>query len=149
MSSTAMSLSIQAESRTVNSVSFPLRALGTVAAAVAANALFYFLGGALVTYDPEFVVLANVSGAIIFTLAAAVVAVLVYAALRQWTQHAAGIFKGISAVVFIVTLIPDFTYIPTVPGSSNDQTAILVLMHVVAAAVIVPMLTATARSQSR
>jgi hypothetical protein len=47
----------------------------------------------------------------------------------------------ISVVVFIVTLIPDFTYIPTVPGATNEQTAILVMMHVVAAAVIVPMLT--------
>ena len=41
----------------------------------------------------------------------------------------------------MVTLIPDFTYIPTVDGASNPQTAVLVAMHVIAAAVIVGMLT--------
>ena len=47
------------------------------------------------------------------------------------------------------TLIPDFTYIPTVPGASNAQTAVLVLMHVVAAAVIVRLLTSTPGRQAR
>jgi 8-oxo-dGTP pyrophosphatase MutT (NUDIX family) len=55
----------------------------------------------------------------------------------------AGIFTVISAITFVVTLIPDFTYIPTVPGSSPAQTAILVLMHVIAATVIVRLLTST------
>ena len=38
------------------------------------------------------------------------------------------------AVVFVVSLIPVFTYIPTVPGATDAQTAILVMMHVIAAA---------------
>ena len=59
------------------------------------------------------------------------------------------IFTVISAIVFVVTLIPDFTYIPTVPGSSNGQTAILVLMHVIAASVIVRLLTGTPARQPR
>jgi hypothetical protein len=125
------------------------RGLGIVVAAVLANALFYFLGGALVAYDPEFVVLANVSGAVIFTVVPAIVAVLLYAALLRFTRHPAGIFSVIAAIVFVVTLIPDFTYIPTLPGSSAEQTAILVLMHVIAAGVIVRMLTAPARPQVR
>jgi hypothetical protein len=33
------------------------------------------------------------------------------------------------------------TYIPTVPGATSGQTAILMVMHVVAASVIVWMLT--------
>ena len=49
----------------------------------------------------------------------------------------------------MVTLIPDFTYIPTVPGASNGQTAILVLMHVIAASVIVRLLTSTPARQPR
>jgi len=49
----------------------------------------------------------------------------------------------------VVTLIPDFTYIPTVPGASNGQTAILVLMHVIAASVIVRLLTSTPARQPR
>jgi hypothetical protein len=95
------------------------------------------------------VVLANVSGTIVMTLTAAVVAVLLYTALRRFTRTPARIFKATAAVVFVVTLVPDFTYIPTVPGSSDAQTAILVLMHVVAACVIVPMLTSADRSPAR
>lgn len=54
----------------------------------------------------------------------------------------------IAAVVFVIATIPDFTYIPTVPGATGGQTAILVLMHI-AAAVIVRMLTTLAHPQAR
>jgi hypothetical protein len=148
MSSVASSLSLSAASN-VRQMPFALVGLCTVVAAVAANTLFYFIGSALVAYDPEFVVLANVSGTIIFTLAPAIVAVLLYAALRRFSRHPARIFSIVSAIVFVVTLIPDFTYIPTVPGSTNAQTAILVTMHVVAACVIVRMLTSSESSPTR
>ena len=145
MSSTAMSLSVRAASHTGSRARFALQGIGTVVAAVGANALFYFVGSAVVAYDPEFLPLANVSGAIIFTVMPAIVAVLLYAGLRRFTRHPARIFTVISAIVFVVTLIPDFTYIPTVPGSTSAQTAILVMMHAVAAAVIVRMLTTSTR----
>jgi hypothetical protein len=121
---------------------------GTVLAAVAANALFYFVAGAVVVYNSEFLPLASVGGAIIMTLAPAIGAVVLYAALLRFTRHPARIFTIISALVFIISLIPVFTYIPTVPGVTNAQTAILVLMHVVAASVIVALLTSIRRTQS-
>jgi tryptophan-rich sensory protein len=80
------------------------------------------------------------------TVAPAIVAVLVYAALLRFTRRPAQIFTIISAVVFVISLIPVFTYIPTVPGVTNEQIAILVLMHVVAAVVIVRMLTSIRRT---
>ena len=115
--------------------------LATIVAATLANALVYVAGDAVVGYNPDFVILSNVSGVVIITLAAAVVAVLLYGALRRWTGNPARIFAVISAIVFVVTTVPDFTYIPGVEGASNGQIAVLVLMHVTAAAVIVPMLT--------
>ena len=124
-------------------------ALATVVAAVLANVLVYFVGDAVVGYDPDFVVLANVSGAVIFTFAAAAVAVLLYGVLLRWTANPVRNFNVISAVVFVVTTVPDFTYIPGVEGASNGQTAVLVLMHVVAAAVIVGMLTKLANPRGR
>jgi FlaA1/EpsC-like NDP-sugar epimerase len=149
MSTSALSLSAPTQSHVVHRAGFARVGIGTVIAAVVANALFYFIGAALVTYDPEFLPLADVSGAIIMTLGPAIVAVLLYAGLRRFTRHPARIFTIISAVVFVVTLIPDFTYIPTVPGSTSAQTAILVMMHVVAAGVIVRMLTMSDRSPAR
>jgi steroid 5-alpha reductase family enzyme len=146
MSSIAMSLSVRPVSRTFSWARFALLGLGTVVAAVAANTLFYFVGSAVVDYDPEFLPLANVSGAIIFTMVPAIVAPLLYAGLLRFTRHPARIFTTISAIVFVVTAIPDLTYIPTVPGSTPAQTAILVMMHVVAASVIVRMLTTARRT---
>jgi tryptophan-rich sensory protein len=149
MSSIATSASVPAESRARNRGRFALVGLGTIVAAVLANVLVYLIGSAVVGYDPRFLPLANVSGAILFTLVPAIVAVLLYAALLRFARHPARVFTVIAAVVFVVTLIPDFTYIPTVPGATGGQTAVLVLMHVVAAGVIVGLLTTRARPQAR
>ena len=120
---------------------FALVGLGTVAAAVIANLLVYALGSAVVGYDPEFIVLANPSGTILFTVVPAIVAVLLYAVLMRFSGNPARIFTNIAVVVLIVSLIPDLIYIPSVPGATSGQTAILMVMHVVAASVIVWMLT--------
>jgi len=133
----------------VNRSRFISVAVATVVAATLANTLVYFIGAALVGYDPQFVVLGNVIGIGIFTLVPAIVAALLYAVLLRATRHPARVFTIIAAAVFVVTLIPDFTYIPTLPGATGGQTAVLVLMHAVAAAVIVGMLTTLTRPQSR
>jgi hypothetical protein len=156
--STRNARSVPAQARGFTWGRYALRGLVTVVAAVLANTLFYYVGGTLVAYDPDFVVLSNPGGAIIFTVVPAIVAVLMYAGLVA-SPVTPGIFTVISAIVFVVTLIPDFTYIPIVPGSSNAQTAILVLMHVIAAGVvlmhviaagvIVRLLTSTPGRQAR
>src|SRR5918997_1702027 len=145
MSSIALTSSLSSsepeESRPVSRGRFALVGLGTVAAAVIANLVVYALGSVVVGYDPQFVVLANASGTILFTVVPAIVAVLLYAALMRFTSNPARIFTNIAVVVLIVSLIPDLTYIPSVPGATSGQTAILMLMHVVAAGVIVWTLT--------
>src|SRR5215204_1642342 len=142
MSSIALtSSSVPMASSPVSWGRFALVGLGTVAAAVIANLLVYALGSAVVGYDQEFIVLANPSGTILFTVVPAIVAVLLYAVLMRFTNNPARIFTNIAIVVLILSLIPDLTYIPTVPGATSGQTAILMVMHVVAASVIVWMLT--------
>jgi hypothetical protein len=148
MSAIATSLSAQPGSRSVNRPHFALVGAGTVVAAVVANALFYFVCSALVAYDPEFLPLASVGGAIIMTLGPAIIGVLLYAALRRFTRHPARIFAIVSAIALIVSFVPVFTYIPTVPGATDAQIAVLFLMHVVAAAVIVCLLTLPERSRA-
>jgi hypothetical protein len=147
MSSAAM-LSANGSARSIDWGRFALVGLATVIAAVAANVLVYFIGSALVGYDPQFVVLANVSATILFTVVPAIVAVLLYALLLRFTDNPTRNFTIIAAVVLVASLIPDITYIPTVPGASIGQTAILMVMHVVAAVVIVWMLTTLTRPQS-
>ena len=143
MSSIALSSSSHTPvaSPTVSRGRFALVGVGTVAAAVIANLLVYALGSVVVGYDPGFIVLANASGTILFTVVPAIVAVLLYAVLTRFTSNPARIFTNIAVVVLIVSLIPDLTYIPSVPGATPGQTAVLMLMHVVAAGVIVSALT--------
>ena len=149
MSSTAMSLSSSAAvaSPAVSRGRFALIGLGTVAAAVIANLLIYLFGSVVVGYDPKFVILADASGTILFTVVPAVVAVLLFAALMRFTRNPARIFTNIAVVVLILSLIPDLIYIPSVPGATTGQTAVLMVMHVVAAVVIVSVLTTQTRSQ--
>ena len=139
----------QPASRTPRRGRYALISLATVAAAVLANVVVYYLGALLVGYHPDFMILANPSGIALFTVVPAIVATLVYAALRRFARRPARTFAIISAVVFIVTTIPDFTYIPSVPGATAGQTAILVLTHVVAATVIVGMLTRLSPPRAR
>jgi len=149
MSSIASYTSAQSESRSIARGRFARIGLATVVAAVIANTLFYYICSPFVHFDAEFKVLTNPSGAIIFTLVPAIVAVLLYAALLRYNSNPVRTFNIISAVVLVVSVIPDVTYIPTVPGSSNGQTAVLILMHIIAAAVITPMLTTLARPHAR
>ena len=101
----------------------------TIGASVLANAVFFYLAQVAVQYDPAFLPLGNVSAPIIFTVFPAVVAALLYAGLLQFVRkHAAMVFTVISSITFVVTLIPDFTYIPTVDGVSNAEIAVLVVM---------------------
>lgn len=149
MASIALTSPASAVSRSSKRGRFALVGLGTIVAAVLANVVVYALGSVTVGYDPQFVVLANASGAIIFTVFPAIVAVLLYAALLRFARRPARTFSIIAAVVFVVTLIPDFTYIPTVPFATTGQTITLMLMHVVAATVIVGLLTNFARPKAR
>ena len=99
---------------------FALVGLGTIAAAVLANVLVFYVGGA-----------------VIFTVVPAIGAVLLYAALLRFARRPTFIFAIVAAVTFVATLIPDFTYAPTFPGATGGQIAVLVAMHVVAAVVLV------------
>ena len=145
MSSIAFSSSEPEASRSLSWGRFALIGLATVVAAVLANVLVYFIGSAVVGYDPQFIVLANVSATILFTVVPAIVAVLLYAILLRFSSNPTRIFTILAVVVLIISLIPDLAYIPSVPGASTGQTAFLMLMHVVAAGVIVWMLTTLTR----
>lgn len=128
---------------------YALVGLATIVAAVLANVVFYYLARTVVDYKPDFVVLTSVAGIAMFTFVPAVGAVLLYAALRRFTSNPVRIFHVIAALFFVVSVIPDFMYIPTVDGASNGQTAVLVMTHVIAYAVIVGMLTTLARPEPR
>lgn len=136
------------ESQRIDWARFPLVGLGTIAAALIANLLVYSIAGLFVSYHPQFPPLATPGGTIVFTIVPAVIAVIVYALLLRFTRTPERIFTTLAAIVLVGSWIPDLTYIPTVPGASTGQTVVLMLMHLVAAVVIVGMLTKLARPSS-
>lgn len=76
--------------------------------------------------------------AVIFLTTVGVVgAVAVYLFLRRLTSRPDRNFVAIAAVVLLVSIVPDFTYIPAQPGGSVTAGAVLALMHVAAAAIVV------------
>jgi hypothetical protein len=151
MSANAASLSTTFRSTDIASSAFTWSryartALFTIGASVAANAALFFVAQVGVQYDPAFLPLGNVSAPIVFTVFPSVMAALLYAGLLQFVRkHAALVFTVVSAVTFVVTLVPDFTYIPTVDGVSNAEIAVLVVMHAIAAAIITRGLTSVRR----
>ena len=120
-------------------------ALATIALTTLANAAVYFLADIFVHYHPDFLILTDVTATVFTTGIAGVVASLLYAGLLRFTANPVRNFSVVAAVVFVVTTVPDFTYIPTVEGASTAQASVLALMHVVAAAIITAMLTKLAR----
>ena len=120
-------------------------ALATTVFATLANVAVYFLADLFVQYHPDFLILQDVTATVFTTAVAAVVASLVYAGLLRFTANPARNFSIVSAVVFVVTTVPDFTYIPGVEGASTAQASVLALMHVVAATIITGTLTKLAR----
>jgi hypothetical protein len=149
-SSTVKSSTFVPETSRVSSRSqYAIIGIATAVAAGLANMLVYFIGSAFVSYDSDFVELGSAVGIGIFTLVLAIPAVFLYALLLRRSGNPVRLFTIISAVVLVLSVIPDFTYIPSEPGASAAQTSILVLMHVVAAAVIVWMLTTFAHPKAR
>jgi len=128
---------------------FAFVGLAAAMAAAIANVFVFVIGDAVVGYDPDFVELGSAIGTGIFTFALAIIAVLVYAVLLRRSRNPVRRFTIISAVVLVLSIIPDYTYIPSQPGATTAQASVLALMHVVAAAVIVWVLTTFARPQSR
>src|SRR5687768_7043618 len=98
MSSMTLSAPVSGTSRSADRWGYARLSLTTVVAAVLANVFVYYAGDAIVGYDPDFVVLANVSGTILFTLVPAIVASLLYAALLRFARNLVRVFSIVSAV---------------------------------------------------
>lgn len=132
------------DSRRVQWGRVALAGLAAILAALVVNVLIYFIGQAFVAYNPEFLPLANVGAPVTFTVFFTAAAALVYALVLRFARNPVRTYTIIAVVALVVTLIPDFAYTPTVPGSSAGQTAILVLMHLIPAPIIIYLLTTLA-----
>lgn len=114
-------------------------------AAAAANAVVFYVGVALGLVS-ESVGVANgeplaVSAVVISTLVPALFGTVLFAVLGRFTRRPVRIFRIVAVVVLVLSLVTPFT----IPGITAGMILVLLLMHVVAAAVITGVLTAGGR----
>lgn len=118
----------------------PVGLLTALVAAVA-NAVVYLVAAAAGAMPQEIVV--NGQGPITLPMVAttsmlgAIAATIVYALVGWFARRLVRVFRIVAAVVLALSFVPPFT----IPDAPAAMVATLLLMHVVAAAVIVGLLT--------
>lgn len=110
-----------------------------VVLAVAVNAALVLLAdaaGIAPTLEPL-----STGPVVVFTVLGVVGATLVYGLLARYRAAPDREFAIVAAVVLLLSLIPDVTYAPTLPGATTAGVVVLSVMHVTAAVVAVAALT--------
>lgn len=117
-----------------------------IGAAILGNVIVWAIAQALIKPDPAFMQLSGPGPAIIFTFVGVLGAVLVYAALGRFVARPAFVFQWVSLVVLIISFLPDIGLLMApAPGANLPNVITLMLMHVVAAAISVLLLTRLAK----
>jgi hypothetical protein len=89
---------------------------------------------------PELMAL-NYAPVSLFTTLGVVGATVTYGVLTRVADDPDRLFAAVAAIVLLLSLVPDFTVIPSEPGGSLVAGAILGAMHVATAVVCVGVLT--------
>lgn len=126
----------------------PLAALLAALAAVVANALVYFAASAL-GFIPQSFLIRMTSGEMPFTVnlvavtsvVGAIGAAIVFASIGSFARRPVRLFR----IVAVVVLVLSFAMPLTIPGAPVAMVLSMEVMHVVAWAVIVGLLTTLAR----
>lgn len=114
-----------------------------IIAAVIGNGIVRLVAGALVEVSPEFLPLQ--SGWVMFTAVGVLGATFAYAGIARFARRPARTFAIVSAVVLALSFIPNILLLvaepnPQFPGITVPLVWVLMVMHVVAAAIAVPLL---------
>ena len=120
--------------------------------ALIATLSILLLAGAVLDIPPEFLPLAGPGPTIFFTSMGTLAAVGVFGLVRRLASRPARAFRMIAGVVLVLSFVPDLWLLSDTgrevfPGATPAGVAVLMLMHVAAAAMIVWALTAGADPQ--
>ena len=85
-----------------------------------------------------------------FTVIGSLGAVIVFGLLGRFSQHPIRLFRIVTVVVLVLTLIPDLLMLahPLFPSTTPTGVAILMVLHIVTAAICVGMLTTLGRARA-
>ncbi len=120
-----------------------------IIAATLANVVLQQIAVAVLNPDPGFIPL-TFAAPIVFTVVGVLGAVIVYAIIGRFSRQPVHLFRRVALVALVVSFIPDILMLITGfnPGTTAANVAVLALMHVVAWAIAVGMLTRLARAEA-
>ena len=129
-----------------------LYGLIAIAGSVVANLIVRAVGMAVIDVSPEFESLSEMTNTILFTSVFVFIAVIVFAIVDRIAKNPVRTFNIIALVALIVSFIPDVMMLirpESIPfgGITFGAVAILMLMHVVAYAITVYVMTVLAYRQ--
>ncbi|MEW6734393.1 MAG: DUF6069 family protein [Acidobacteriota bacterium] len=119
----------------------------TVSAAVVANLIVRFIALSLLDIPLRFSPLAHPGPVITLTTVGVTGSVIVFAIVSKFAKHPIRLFRIIAIVVLLISFLPDLAML-TIPGISVLAVVVLMLMHVVAAAISVGLLINLLRKRS-
>ncbi len=113
-----------------------------IVAAIAANIVTQQIAVAVLQPDPQFLPL-TLPVPIVFTLVGVLGAVIAYALVARFSHRPVWLFRRIAFVTLLISFIPDILMLITGfnPGITFANVVVLMVMHVVAWAVSVGVLT--------
>ena len=114
----------------------------TILAAIVANVIIQQIAVAVLRPDPAFMPL-TFAAPIVFTLIGVLGAAIVYAVIGRFARQPIQLFRRVALVTLVVSFIPDILMLITGfnPGTTAANVAVLLLMHIIAWAIAVGMLT--------
>jgi hypothetical protein len=120
-----------------------------IIAAIVANIIIQQIAVAVLQPDPAFIPL-TFAAPIVFTFIGVLGAVIVYAVIGRFARQPVHLFRRVALVTLVVSFIPDILMLITGfnPGTTAANVAVLLLMHVVAWAIAVGILTRLAQTDA-
>jgi hypothetical protein len=120
--------------------------LKAVGGAIVATSAVRWMAVAVLDIPADFLPLDGPGPVIFFTAAAGIVAVGVYGLIRRFASRPERAYRWIAVGVLLVSFVPDLWLLSdgaaeVYSGATPAGVAVLMVLHVVAAAVIVPVLT--------
>jgi len=121
----------------------------TIIAAIVANVIIQQIAVAVLHPDPVFIPL-TFAVPIVFTLIGVLGAVIVFAVIGRVSRNPIQLFRRVALVTLVFTFIPDILMLITGfdPGTTAANVIVLMLMHAVAWAIAVGLLTRLARTDA-
>lgn len=121
----------------------------TIVASVVANVLVRLLAVATLDISPDFEPLSGYVHVIRLTAFGVLGAIIVFALLARFARRPILMFKRIAAVVLVLSFVPTvWLLVASMPGATAVSVGVLMLMHLVAWAISVGMLTSLALQQT-